>query len=122
MPRVAACLRPSRPIGYISLHAFLAAALGILSLGCSTDEAGPGDVSDVTSDAADSAAPDIDDAGDDADTMAPPDDAEGCDGTALYESPTEPDLAGPWPVGARTVTVADFQVEVWYPARARVRG
>lgn len=40
----------------------------------------------------------------------------GCDGAQLLANP--PDLAapGPWPVGARTVTVHGLTTEVWYPA------
>lgn len=43
----------------------------------------------------------------------------GCDGARLLSKPRDPDRAGPWPVGARTITVGRLTVEVWYPA---VRG
>lgn len=40
----------------------------------------------------------------------------GCDGAELLPIPEDPALAGPWPVGARTVTVAGRTTEIWYPA------
>lgn len=39
-----------------------------------------------------------------------------CDGATLYERPADPGARGPWPVGARTVTVGRLTAEVWYPA------
>lgn len=42
--------------------------------------------------------------------------AEGCDGASLLASDPDPSVRGPWPVGARTVQVDGFNVEVWYPA------
>jgi predicted dienelactone hydrolase len=43
-------------------------------------------------------------------------DVEGCDGAVLLANPPDPAARGPWPVGARTVTVGRLTVEVWYPA------
>jgi hypothetical protein len=40
----------------------------------------------------------------------------GCEGTLLRDKPADPSARGPWPVGARTVTLGDLTVEVWYPA------
>jgi len=51
------------------------------------------------------------------DGATPPDEVAGCDGATLYRNPTDTALPGPWPVGARTVTVDGLTVEVWYPAR-----
>src|SRR4051812_4868077 len=39
-----------------------------------------------------------------------------CQGSPLLAVPADPSLPGPWPVGARTGTVAGFTTEVWYPA------
>lgn len=47
----------------------------------------------------------------------------GCDGANLLAWPAAPGLddsnllRGPWPVGARTVTLAGLTSEVWYPAK-----
>ena len=47
----------------------------------------------------------------------------GCDGAKLLAWPVAPGLddptllRGPWPVGARTITVAGLTTEVWYPAK-----
>jgi hypothetical protein len=44
----------------------------------------------------------------------------GCAGAKLYKVPDDTSLAGPWPVGVKTVTVTitggTMPVEVWYPA------
>ena len=40
---------------------------------------------------------------------------EGCDGASLLPVPADSSLAGPWPVGAKTVTLGGLTVEVWYP-------
>ncbi len=41
----------------------------------------------------------------------------GCDGASLLPRPVDPAARGPWPVGARTVSVGRLgKVEVWYPA------
>jgi len=40
----------------------------------------------------------------------------GCDETILLENPADPSARGAWRVGARTVTVAESTVEIWYPA------
>lgn len=53
--------------------------------------------------------------GDD-DGVDPPKDIAGCDGATLLSSPADPAAPGPWPVGARTVTIGRLTVEVWYPA------
>ncbi len=42
--------------------------------------------------------------------------AEGCDGAPLLAIPEDPAATGPWPVGARTITLGGLTVEVWYPA------
>ncbi len=49
-------------------------------------------------------------------TGAPADGVPGCDGATLLPVPEDTSLPGPWPVGARTVTVGGLTVEVWYPA------
>ena len=41
---------------------------------------------------------------------------EGCSGTTLLVNPEDPSKRGPWTVGARTIEVEKFRVEVWYPA------
>jgi dienelactone hydrolase len=41
---------------------------------------------------------------------------EGCEGAKLLINPEDPALPGPWPVGARTVTIAERTTEIWYPA------
>ena len=46
-----------------------------------------------------------------------PTDVTGCTGQTLYALPTDPSAPGPWPVGARTVTLAGLTTEVWYPAK-----
>lgn len=43
-------------------------------------------------------------------------DVVGCDGAKLLAAPSDPAAAGPWAVGARTVTIAGLTVEIWYPA------
>lgn len=40
----------------------------------------------------------------------------GCDGARLLANPADPAKPGPWPVGAKTVTIGRLKVEVWYPA------
>ncbi|PCC71953.1 Alpha/beta hydrolase family protein [Nannocystis exedens] len=40
----------------------------------------------------------------------------GCAGGSFLPVPKDTSLPGPWPVGARTVAIADLTVEVWYPA------
>lgn len=55
--------------------------------------------------------------GDGSPTEPPVTEITGCDGAALLSKPSDPDERGPWPVGARTVTVGRLQAEVWYPAR-----
>lgn len=40
----------------------------------------------------------------------------GCDGGGFLPVPEDTSLRGPWPVGARTVTVGGLTAEVWYPA------
>lgn len=42
-----------------------------------------------------------------------------CEGRTLLKVPDDPAAPGPSPVGARTITVAGYTTEVWYPA---VRG
>jgi hypothetical protein len=42
--------------------------------------------------------------------------AVGCDGASLLASPQPASARGPWPVGARTVSIGGLSVEVWYPA------
>lgn len=54
-----------------------------------------------------------DDGGDD---DSPPMTITGCDGATLLASPGDPSAPGPWPVGARTITIGRLTVEVWYPA------
>ena len=75
-----------------------------------------GDDGDTNGDAADDDDTDdgSDSTGDDG-TDEPPT-GTGCDGTVLLESPVDFAERGPWPVGARTVTLDGLTVEVWYPA------
>jgi hypothetical protein len=40
----------------------------------------------------------------------------GCDGAVFRELPSDPSLAGPWAVGARTAAVDGLTIETWYPA------
>jgi len=40
----------------------------------------------------------------------------GCPNQSLYALPLDPSQRGPWPVGARTVTLATLTTEIWYPA------
>lgn len=47
----------------------------------------------------------------------PPCKIAGCDGAVLCETPEDPAEPGPWAVGAQTVEVAGYTVEVWYPAK-----
>ena len=54
--------------------------------------------------------------GTDEPTTGAPGEAVGCDGATLLAAPEDTSLAGPWPVGARTVKVGELTVEVWYPA------
>lgn len=46
---------------------------------------------------------------------APTGEVEGCDGATLLPVPADSSLAGPWPVGVKTVMVGGLTVEVWYP-------
>jgi hypothetical protein len=46
----------------------------------------------------------------------PDTDRAGCDGATFLGTSTDPDVRGPWDVGARTVTIGRLRVEVWYPA------
>jgi hypothetical protein len=41
----------------------------------------------------------------------------GCGSTTLLTIPDDPSARGPWPVGAKTVTVAGLTTEIWYPAK-----
>lgn len=40
----------------------------------------------------------------------------GCAGGSFLPVPEDTSLPGPWPVGARTVTIGALTAEVWYPA------
>lgn len=40
----------------------------------------------------------------------------GCAGGSFLPVPEDTSLPGPWPVGARTVTIGGLTAEVWYPA------
>ena len=51
-----------------------------------------------------------------ADGAAGPSDSS-CAGTHLLSRPADPAQSGPWPVGARTVTIGRLTVEVFYPAK-----
>ncbi len=46
----------------------------------------------------------------------PGDELVGCDGARLLANPADPSQRGPWPVGAKTVTIGRLTAEVWYPA------
>lgn len=49
-------------------------------------------------------------------TTGGPGEAVGCDGVPLLAVPEDGALAGPWPVGVRTVKVGALTAELWYPA------
>ncbi len=53
--------------------------------------------------------------GDDGGALPPAEDVT-CDGAARLALSEDPGAPGPWPVGARTITVAGLKTEVWYPA------
>ena len=40
----------------------------------------------------------------------------GCPGDQRLAMPEDPEQGGPWPVGARTVTIGGLRTEIWYPA------
>jgi pimeloyl-ACP methyl ester carboxylesterase len=70
---------------------------------------------DTTSDGGESESTgETSDSGDTSPTGA--EEGEGCDGAALLQGDADPSVRGPWTVGARTVMVDGFKVEVWYPA------
>lgn len=50
------------------------------------------------------------------DPIPPSPDEVTCEGRKLLALPEDPAAHGPWPVGARTITVAGLATEVWYPA------
>jgi hypothetical protein len=62
-----------------------------------------------------------DDTGDDDSPGGTPDAAPqvefSCEGSTTLEPPKDYGARGPWPVGAKTVTVAGLTTEVWYPAQ-----
>lgn len=41
----------------------------------------------------------------------------GCAGSTFAQTPEDPAARGPWPVGARTLTLGRLTAEIWYPAR-----
>ncbi|MCE9578706.1 MAG: hypothetical protein K8W52_36615 [Deltaproteobacteria bacterium] len=41
----------------------------------------------------------------------------GCDGATFLQNPADPRAPGPWPVGAKTVTIGRLTVEIFYPAQ-----
>ena len=45
-----------------------------------------------------------------------PGDTTACPGTKVYTVPEDTGARGPWPVGAKTVTVQGLATEIWYPA------
>ncbi len=47
---------------------------------------------------------------------------DACEGTTLRPKPNDTGAPGPWPVGARTVTIDDLTVEVFYPASEEPSG
>lgn len=51
-----------------------------------------------------------------ASTGADAEDVPGCGESRFLPVPEDTSLPGPWPVGARTASVAGRTVEVWYPA------
>lgn len=78
----------------------LALAVALVVTGCGGSDGGDGGGGD-----------------DDDDDDGPAAEVAGCDGATLLSSPADPAAPGPWPVGARTVTIGRLTVEVWYPAR-----
>jgi hypothetical protein len=40
----------------------------------------------------------------------------GCENATFYAVPSDPAERGPWPVGAREVTIDGLTTEIWYPA------
>jgi hypothetical protein len=47
---------------------------------------------------------------------AAPAEAKGCNDVPLLQNPSDTSLPGPWPVGAKTVSLNGLTTEVWYPA------
>ncbi|MEM6297020.1 MAG: hypothetical protein AAGA54_37490 [Myxococcota bacterium] len=47
---------------------------------------------------------------------------DACEGVTLRPKPNDTGALGPWPVGARTVTIDDLTVEVFYPAAKEPSG
>ncbi len=41
----------------------------------------------------------------------------GCEGATFLENPADPRQRGPWPVGAKTVTIGRLTVEIFYPGQ-----
>ena len=82
-------------------------------MGCTGDSAAPGGGDDGGARGPDAS---VDPGGD-------PGQVEGCDGADRFARPADPSRRGPWPVGARTVTVGRLTTEIWYPAaRGSERG
>ena len=46
-----------------------------------------------------------------------PADVAGCGAAKLLDVPADPGARGPWPVGAKTVTIQGLTTEIWYPAQ-----
>ncbi|MCO4763741.1 MAG: hypothetical protein KC502_19670 [Myxococcales bacterium] len=79
--------------GHSAWTRWLTAALAsvvLLTVGCETDASG--------------------------ESTTPPAVVAGCAGADLYQNPEDPGVPGPWPVGARTVTIGGLTTEVLYPA------
>ena len=97
---------------------FVVPALTLL-LACGDDKMESASVTDSggeTTGDSDATASDATDPSTTAGTTGAPGDAMGCDGATLLENPVDTAARGPWPVGARTVTIEGRTVEVWYPA------
>lgn len=87
------------------MNEFWGALFTVTLIGCSSESAAidPPKVDDAAT---------TDDATDTTETKT-----IGCAGDSLLPVPNDPSARGPWPVGARTVTLGGLRTEVWYPAK-----
>jgi hypothetical protein len=105
-------------MGEILMGRTTVCAAALLLAGCagrSSDDVAT--VTDSTTDAGDeTAATDPGESGESGESTGQPEGMPGCADAWFRELPTDTGVAGPWPVGARTVTLDGLTVEVWYPA------
>jgi fermentation-respiration switch protein FrsA (DUF1100 family) len=102
----------------------IGALAGLALAGCSSsgdagsDGGGPGPGPDAAAGpgAVDASGMPDSDGGPGPDAGPPPPEVAGCDGASLLAVPADPTARGPWPVGARTLSIAGLTTEIWYPA------